>query len=211
MIESIEFTNFKALRKTTLPLAPFTLLLGPNGSGKTTVLQALQRIAGLVKQSPDPRGNFPAQPEVWFSLLSVTAEDRNASVEINARLRLENQVIVAAFQWSRSGRVTVGFTFENGQPLIPPTLPLEWLGRMQTYIMDASIIAQPVHVSGEGLRYNGGGLAAVLDDLKDNHPKRWDALLAEMCEWLPEYDYIQFKKPQPGQKEIGLRTKNGAI
>jgi predicted ATPase len=47
MIESIEFTNFKALRKATLPLAPFTLLLGPNGSGKTTVLQALQRITAL--------------------------------------------------------------------------------------------------------------------------------------------------------------------
>ncbi|MHB1423457.1 MAG: AAA family ATPase [Gemmataceae bacterium] len=53
MIESIEFTNFKALRQTTLPLAPFTLLLGSNGSGKTSVLQALQRIAAIF---PPPQG-----------------------------------------------------------------------------------------------------------------------------------------------------------
>src|SRR5207244_128541 len=50
MIESIEFTNFKALRRTALPLAPFTLLLGPNGSGKTTVLQALENIAAVTAQ-----------------------------------------------------------------------------------------------------------------------------------------------------------------
>ena len=43
-------------------------------------------------------------------------------------------------------------------------------------------------------------LPAVLDDLKDNHPERWDALLTEMCRWLPEYDYILFDKPQQGSK-----------
>jgi predicted ATPase len=52
-------------------------------------------------------------------------------------------------------------------------------------------------------------LAAVLDDLKDNHPERWESLLAEMRRWLPEYDYIQFDKPQPGQKAIVLRTRTG--
>jgi hypothetical protein len=34
--------------------------------------------------------------------------------------------------------------------------------------------------SGASLQSNGGGLAAVLDDLKDNHPEQWDALLTEM-------------------------------
>src|SRR5438552_12129831 len=89
MIESIEFTNFKALRKTTLPLAPFTLLLGPNGSGKTTVLQALQAIAGF---APSDSGSMPPGSPIalnWSSLLSITAEDRRAAVEIKLRLRVE--------------------------------------------------------------------------------------------------------------------------
>ena len=42
MIESIQFKNFKCLRDTTLPLSPCTILVGPNGSGKTTVLEALE-------------------------------------------------------------------------------------------------------------------------------------------------------------------------
>ncbi|MCI0659353.1 MAG: AAA family ATPase, partial [Acidobacteria bacterium] len=66
-----------------------------------------------------------------------------------------------------------------------------------------------VPVSDAGLQPDGKGLAAVLDDLKDNHPERWDLLLAEMRRWLPEYDYIQFDKPQQGTKGLVLRTKKG--
>src|ERR1035438_5911699 len=40
MFESIKFQNFKALRNTTLPLSRFTLIVGPNGSGKTSALTA---------------------------------------------------------------------------------------------------------------------------------------------------------------------------
>ena len=34
MLESIEFTNYKVLRKTTLPLSPFTVILGAEWFGK---------------------------------------------------------------------------------------------------------------------------------------------------------------------------------
>jgi predicted ATPase len=78
---------------------------------------------------------------------------------------------------------------------------------MDTYTLDATEIAKPVQVSGGPLLSNGGGLPAVLDDLKDNHPEKWEELLREMREWLPEYDQILFDKPSPGQKGIMLRTK----
>jgi predicted ATPase len=209
MIEAIEFTNFKALRKTTLPLAPFTLLLGPNGSGKTSVLQALQLIADLAKLPEGPSGNLPEQPGIWSTLVSVTAEDRNSAVEIKLRLRLDEQAIVATFRGRPSGHVTRQFNHENGPPLIPVTRPLQWLARMQTYALDFSAIARPHPVGSEPLNANGTGLAAVLDDLRDNHKERWFSLLAEMCRWLPEYDDIQFDKPQQGSKQIVLRTKRG--
>src|ERR1700758_4903699 len=100
MIESIQFTNFKALRKTTLPLAPFTLLLGPNGSGKSSVLQALQDIAGLAGRASGVNPGSPAfVPMRWQSMISVTAKDQGTAVEIKLRLRLKEQVFVDSFQW----------------------------------------------------------------------------------------------------------------
>jgi energy-coupling factor transporter ATP-binding protein EcfA2 len=168
MIESIEFTNYKALRKTTLPLAPFTLLLGPNGSGKSSVLQALQGVASAAASRVGGLQRLQAVPEglVWSTLLSVTSEDRSAAVEARFRLQLDTQAAVAAFQWRpNDGQIWMQIQDERGT-LFPPDLEkpvLRWFGRMQTYSLDASAIAHPVPVnSGPGLYPNGLGLAAVL-------------------------------------------------
>jgi predicted ATPase len=211
MIESIEFTNFKALRRTTLPLQPFTLLLGPNGSGKTTALQALLGIATLAAA----RIGLQRQdgiPMAWTSLVSVTTRDRAAPVQVTLRLRSAQQVLVPTVNWIQNTEGAIQVHDEHGTEAeqADAALALRWLGRMQVYTLDSSAIAQPVPVNaGASLQRNGAGLAAVLDDLKDNYPERWDALLAEMCQWLPEYDYIMFDKPQPGFKGVVLRTKTG--
>ena len=42
MIESVHFQNFRGLRDTTLHLGRFTLIVGANGSGKSTAMRALQ-------------------------------------------------------------------------------------------------------------------------------------------------------------------------
>jgi predicted ATPase len=206
MIESIEFTNFKALRKTTLPLAPFTLLLGPNGSGKSTVLQALKGISAL------EGGGNPAEFGIaWPSIRSITA-DKNATVDVQLRMRLNDRVAIYTAKWPPPhGKITRELTYEDGTRLPnDDALPLlQWIGRMESYSLDASAIAQPSNVTAEPLKPNGAGLTAVLDDLKDNQPDRWELLLTELRQWLPEYDYILFDKPKQGHKAITLRTKRG--
>ncbi len=212
MIESIEFTNFKALRKTTLPLAPFTLLLGPNGAGKTSVLQALQCVLFVAAQEAGIQPPYgPKMEMVFSSLRSVTTEERYSAVEIKLRLRLEKQIYFANIFCSPTANAGVRFLAENGAVLRgqEPALPRDWLLRKATYAFDSSAIAQPFPVNSGPMQFNGSGLVAVLDDLKDNHPKRWSQLLDELCRWLPEYDQIQFDKPQNGQKAIVLRTKKG--
>src|SRR5262245_51380361 len=150
MIEAIEFTNFKALRKTNLPLAPFTLLLGPNGSGKTTVLQALQAVATVAAQKAGvQRQDSMSAGMAWASLVSVTAKEGNAKVEIKLRLRLKKQLMVATFEWQKAGPVTCKLSYESPSKVQQEDerLALEWLGRMQIYALDSSAIANPVPVN----------------------------------------------------------------
>src|SRR3954466_5514750 len=47
MIQSFSIENFKSFRKATLPLAPLTLLIGANASGKSNAIEAIQLLAWL--------------------------------------------------------------------------------------------------------------------------------------------------------------------
>lgn len=47
MIQSINIKNFKSFREATLPLAPLTLLIGANASGKSNAIEAMQLLSWL--------------------------------------------------------------------------------------------------------------------------------------------------------------------
>jgi predicted ATPase len=213
MIESIEFVNFKALRNTTLPLAPFTLLLGPNGSGKSSVLQALQGIAAIIAQCRphlNSGGDTGANPPTWAATPSAMALATPVEITLRVRDELAGKV---EFRWTAPpNQLKIHQEFDSGNLVPDPssrTAFFKKLGNIQTYSLDPSMIAMPVPVNSGPMGDNGNGLVAVLDDLKDNYPERWEMLLAEFREWLPEYDHIQFDKPRGGHKSLALRTRNG--
>lgn len=52
MIESLRLQNFKGHRDTTVDLGRLTVLVGPNGSGKTSLLQALGVLRDIVDDAP---------------------------------------------------------------------------------------------------------------------------------------------------------------
>ena len=50
MITNLHLVGFKAFAKAVIPLEPMTVIVGPNGSGKTSVLEALHCLAQLVRR-----------------------------------------------------------------------------------------------------------------------------------------------------------------
>lgn len=64
MIESLSIRNFKALREVNVALKPLTVIVGPNASGKSSILQA---IALYLRPSKIPKGEARDLLRSWNS------------------------------------------------------------------------------------------------------------------------------------------------
>jgi len=76
MIQTVSFKNFKALRDLTISLERFTVLVGPNASGKTSVLQGLDSLFFLRHNDP---GYFSKERD-FYVLRSHGAGDGSVGI-----------------------------------------------------------------------------------------------------------------------------------
>jgi hypothetical protein len=133
MIDSIEFRNFKVLRNTSLPLGRFTLIVGPNGSSKSTAIEGLRAVAGAWGQ---------------MSWERVASAGVNARVEITARMEHDGPPCDVSLVIRREGEILHRFyqpggaEFANGE-----AHPFrKWLSRLRVYSLRAEQIAAPVQL-----------------------------------------------------------------
>lgn len=80
MITRFYADNFKCLQNFTLELDAFTLLTGPNGSGKTAVLEVIRRVADLLARRGTVHRLFPTS--------ALTRWDRRAGQLFEFDVRL---------------------------------------------------------------------------------------------------------------------------
>jgi predicted ATPase len=198
MIESIKFENFKALRDTTLPLSQFTLIVGANGSGKSSALTAILALN-------DPR-NFQI-----FRIRSASARD-SMSVRLTATWKEEKNNYIVTSGWDGDGGIIMP-TLSPGREnqLRRKEGPRIALARACIFSLDANVIAYPVPLQPSmNLASNGANLAGVLDRLRDQNPERFEALNEQIGRWIPEFDRILFETPGSGQRALALRTREGS-
>ncbi|MEW6281130.1 MAG: AAA family ATPase, partial [Candidatus Eremiobacterota bacterium] len=78
MLTRLRLTDFKSFRDTgELSLAPLTLLVGANASGKSNLLDAIRFLQGISLQMPLSevlRGRWEAGREVWPGIRGGAAE-----------------------------------------------------------------------------------------------------------------------------------------
>lgn len=185
MFTELVFKNVRALRDARLALGPLNLLVGPNGSGKTTVLESLRWL----------KGAFPDHE----SLLTV-GSPRDAKAEVSYTFRGA----------SETGTLTVTSRRTSGTNQgLPESLNVEFytaVGHTRHYAFDSTQMRQPVTITAHRqLAQDGSNLAGFLDYIRDNGSDAFDALVESLHRTLPEYDDIGFDGAGQGQKTFKLR------
>ncbi len=195
MITSVAFRNFKALRNTQLALAPFNLVLGPNGSGKTSLIEALLRLRSLAKLSPAAKaaaGRKAGGPEIVFRF----APPYDA---IEADVHCVSDLVCDSLQVTPTGA---------------PSWPAlrERLAGIRSYLFDHYAMAEASALaSGGELTTNGGNLAAVLATLRSCDAAAFAALVAEVVRIMPEFTALELDERNDAAVTFALRLSDGDL
>lgn len=192
MIASIAFRRFKALRHTSVELTPFNLIIGPNGSGKTSLIEALLRLRTLaaLPSSDAPFAQRSEGPEIEFRFappfgtlvarLGCTAE-RGCDT-----LRIEPRAAPGGSQLRRA------------------------LSMIRGYALKPEAMAQPApRAGGTTLAADGANLAAVLAQLQTGAAAAYAELGEELRRLMPEFRRLAVSERADGQIEFGLELAEG--
>lgn len=195
MIASIAFRNFKALRATGLALGPFNLVIGPNGSGKTSLIQALLQLRTLSKLRPQPAGG-PVQ--------------KHGGPEIQFHFSAPNDAIVV-----RLGCVSeVKCDVLHVSPVNAPGWPLlrSEVARIRSYVLDHAAMGLPSRRRDNAeLHPNGSNLASVLAAMRERAPDALHALRIEMQRIMPEFRALEFVEHGDDHVGLGLRLADHGV
>ena len=194
MIASIAFRNFKALRNTQVKLAPFNVIIGPNGSGKTSLIEAMLRLRTL-SQLPLSEGEYAQKadgPEIEFHFspphAAIGAKMGCVSESQCDTLRIEP---ADAADW---GELRAG------------------LGTIRGYVLD-HVAIPAVAKRGEGaeLYSDGRNLAAVLAHLRERSGDAFSALVEELLRIAPEFRALELQQHADDRVEFALRLAEDGL
>lgn len=195
MITSVTLKNYKAHRDTTIELGRFTVLVGPNGSGKTSVLEAIDRTEAALSRTYAPR-LFPSkagQPRVYH-------RNGTGPLQVAFRTSRGGSAVSVWISWTP----TTGWTFGDGgaDPAGPPAG-----GAVTFYRFEPSLIAsssesrqeRPVLAS-DGR--NAGDVIAALKLADDPVLERIETVLRSV---VPSVKRILIQRREIGGDPLAVR------
>lgn len=184
MISHIDIKNYRCLRDVSVPLKPLTVLVGPNDSGKSTFLSAVQLLI---------QGAGPSQEDAWRGQLSTPITIR-AATNGNG-LYLERD-----------------FASGNHRRTSDPVL--NDFGGVARFQLPSDGVAMscdgvPDTASTPELGPDGGKLAALLDHILRTDRRRFDQIEVFLSELIPGFGSLDIRTPSASTRRVDLVIEKG--
>ena len=201
MINSVAIENFKNLRRIQIDLDRFTVFVGPNASGKTSVLQAVDlAIRAAIKQ--EPRQVFVDDLHCDW----LYTRDAEGDLRISCGTD-RGGVTVGASPRNGPSSSPDSIGFGNWDFSVSPSLRSDRWDALDCDALDpaqfctflrlsASQLSKPSYTDRvpPKVEADGEGLASVLAYLALNDPDEFERLVKRLRELIPHLKRIRFKK-----------------
>lgn len=211
MIQNVRFAGLKSLLDVRVDLERFTVLVGPNGCGKSTVLDGIELAVEATRWDAALPNIFSRAGE----LIKAQGADRLRTQISSVPLVLEAggtegnmfRLTVApgpAIRWyegttleavTPKGAFTVGYsTSPSERQAFGEHLVASFNWRAQRLALMPRAIAARSDVMVNELRFDGYGLPTVLRDLAANHPDVYKVLLDDMSKTIQHFRGVKWTK-----------------
>jgi len=189
VIDNVEIHNFRGLRNVHVALARLTVLIGPNNSGKTSFLQAIE-LAGR-----GVLGNGQS-PTLQLNPNDHWRNDANNKVEIRAGNR------TLKHEGNSPGSYMMDLDGFDFTPVAFFRLP---------YDVKMSADGFPdSHKAGQlELGTKGENVAAMVDFMLRRSRDRFDAMLTEARELIPGLQSLNVSTPEAQSRRLDLVMEDG--
>lgn len=222
MISEVTIKNFKCLRDVPIELERFTVFVGPNASGKSSILQALHMLCGTF-QIPDHPIQLPHPIESELSVSKSRGAEGPVELlcktgEMWYRYRTRSlstapgSAHIHQVKWTGDG---AGFSSDPAlnewkQWLPGPggkaPLSLSVLLRLEASKLVHSKPVQPPHPTPDPtvMAPDGTGLHSALASMALNDPDSWQALQADLRRIIPSIRRLRHTKTVKLQEPASL-------
>jgi predicted ATPase len=190
LLTRVDIENFRSIYKASVPLSPFTLLVGANGSGKSNFLKLLKMLSE-VKEEQEP----PEYKVVYF-FDDLFEEKHYAHSSKNQKIKVfcsENNVLT--------------YDSEDGiRPGFPKFKPVE-LSDVRIFSLNPQMSGQEEGLTGHrSIEENGFGIVQVLESLKTgDREDLFKKIETTFKSYIPEIEKLSFV---PGDKTKSLQVRD---
>ncbi|MBN2497526.1 MAG: AAA family ATPase [Deltaproteobacteria bacterium] len=223
-IRRLRARSFGCLKDATVELTPLHAFIGPNDSGKSTLLEAAGLVVDLATHSSQRRGSIPQYQNKLDLIQSSQSEIEiwtmeNVSYRIcNPKMRLTEEIRINGQPFRSYARNPTADTRLDLGTILPEdynperySLTGSWLVRFEPDRMHepSSLIPDKRAISFEDER--GKGLAGVYDAIRNQSDDTFEAISRELPKLFPTVKHLRMFNVSTTMKVLGIELLDGTL